>query len=256
MRFSILFLGIATLVAGCGPSRDAVSITTPVSTVATARVDQDTRARYTYADSVDVGTVSAPQWVSAGVRGDGRLRSGTAAGSGLSNEYQGDFCGVNAVIGSGTGGQTSDLNSDPNMRWSSSLPVSCQPARAYLYFLNGPSAAPNVSRPHQIIRNIATMSVGETRIQPLASGTLSDIGIGLQFDNAYPPASNISVTRLQNVVDEFGRTVRQWRVASQGTHRAMGLVSGKRGLVSSGITYYLPFAMTVTEVPYPFPTYP
>jgi hypothetical protein len=245
----------AALGLGCNRSPEIATPTAPVL-AARAKVDQDTRARYSFADSVNVGTALGPQWVPAGFRGDNRLRDGSPSGAALSNEYQGDFCGSNAVIGSGAGGQTTDLNYDPDMHWSTSLPGSCQPARYYRVYLNGPSAAPGNSSPHEIVGGIATMTVGESRIQSFQSGTLGDLGVGLHFDAAYPPASNIMVTRLANVIDEFGRSVRQWRVETQGSHRAMGFVSGRHGLVPTGITYYLPFSMTVTEVPYPFPTYP
>ncbi len=248
----------AALVIGCGQPTETASLTTPPLTPASARVDQVTRARYTYADSLDLGTVGAPLWVRAGIRGDGRLRDGAAALAdvGPTNEYQGNFCGVSAVIGSGVGGQSSDLNFDPNMQWSSTLPASCQPARGVLVYMNGATMPPSLSRPHQIVANIATLAIGQSWIQPMDGGTFGDLGVGLRFNAAYPPASDIMVTRLPNIIDEFGRSVRQWTVGTQGSHRAMGFVSGRKGLVSSGITYYLPFAMTVTEVPYPFPTYP
>lgn len=225
--------------------------------------DEASRARYSFADQVDVGTADSPQWVPAGIRGDDRSRDGSPASGDPSNEYQGDFCGVNAVVGSGTGSQSADFNYDPDLRWTSSLPTTCQPARSYRVYMNGPAAEPGVTRPHQIVHSLATMAEGETRTQPLHSGTLDDLGVGLWFDDAYQPASNVRVTRLPDVPDPDGlpRLVRQWRVESQGTHRAMGMVqsTSKKGrveIVPSGTTYYLPFAMTVTEVPYPYPTFP
>jgi hypothetical protein len=162
------------------------------------------------------------------------------------------------VIGSGTKNETADFNYQPDRTWSSSMPASCQPARYYLLYLNGPDSTPFVTRPHEIASGIATMAVGETRIQAFRSGTLGDVGVGLWWDDAYPPASSLLFTRLPDVTDEFGRTVRQWRIETRGTHRAMGVVQNPngRGQVVTGTTYYLPFSMTVTEVPYPFPTYP
>jgi hypothetical protein len=255
-------LAVAPLAACYGPPAGLDGPADAPSLAAGGKVDQTSRARYSFADSVDVGTLEAPQWAPAGFRGDGRLRDGSpATGTPFgapANEYQGEFCGVNAVIGSGTGPETANFNYDPDMRWTSALPSACQPARHYRVYLNGAGEPPGVSRPHQIVADVATMAVGQTRVQPLQSGTLGDLGVGLWFDDAYPPASSVQVTRLPDVVDG-GRTVRQWRLESRGSHRAMGVAQStlpKRELVPTGTTYYLPFAMTVTEVPYPYPTFP
>ena len=221
--------------------------------VASAKVDQTTRARFSWADSVNVGTVAVPEWVWAGIRGDDRLRDGSPrVPGGPSNEYQGSFCGVNAVIG----GQ---LYVDPDRDWSPSLPADCQPSRYYRYYVNGSNQPPSLVRPSNIVENIGTMAVGETRIQPFQSGTMSDLGFGLWFDDAYPPASSVLVTRLPNVTDEFGRSVRQWRVETRGSHKAVMVVptgGRKPGSTVTNTFPYLPWAMTVTEVPYPFPTFP
>jgi hypothetical protein len=249
---------VAATATGCTGSREPTASTAP-QFAASGKVDQTSRARYTWADSVNVGTVAVPQWVPAGWRGDGRRRDGTPSVSGVSNEYQGDFCGVWAVIYSGAG-TNNNFDAIPNRQWSTSLPASCQPARSYRVYLNGPTSAPgNTASDHTIFTAIATMAGGETRFQSFHSGTLADLGVGLWFDDAYPPASSVLVTRLQNVTDEFGRSVRQWRIETRGTHLAMGAVVGtdrKGTLVPTGTTYYLPFVVTVTEVPYPYEKYP
>jgi hypothetical protein len=244
--------------AACDRGPVGLDIAAAPSLAAAGKVDQTSRARYTFADLVDVGTSAVPEWVPAGIRGDDRQRDGSPGGGALSNEYQGEFCGVNAVIGSGTGPETGNFHYDPDMRWTSSLAPACQDSRYYRVFLSGPDSAARTSRPTQIVADIATMVVGEVRFQPLQSGTLADIGVGLWFDDAYPPASNVRVTRLPDVADGL-RTVRQWRVETQGTHKAMGVAqstSRKHGSAPTGTTYYLPFAMTVTEVPYPYPSFP
>jgi hypothetical protein len=123
--------------------------------------------------------------------------------------------------------------------------------------LNGPASAPsNAPTAHEVVHSIYNLAVGESRIQPMPMGTLGDLGVGLQFDDAYPPSSSVLVTRLPNVIDEFGRSVRQWRMNTRGTHLAMGFASSKQGPMPTGTTYYLPFSMVITEVPYPFPVYP
>lgn len=251
-------IALATLV-GCG-DRPTEALLLPAAPTSAVTKDLPPRARYSWADQVNAGTGFEPNWVPAGFRGDGRLRDGTAANASISNEYQGDFCGVSAVIGSGSRSQSADFNYDVDANWTAAMPASCQPARSYLVYYNGPSAQPATTRPHQIIAGVSTMVVGESRIQPFKTGTLSDVGIGFQFDDAYPPSSSVLVTRLPDTVDPYdGRAVRQWRVESRGSHLAMGFVQGtgkKPGIVSSGITYFLPFVLTITEVPFPSPTYP
>lgn len=218
------------------------------------------RARLSYADEVNVGTTASPVWVPAGYRGDGRLRDGTPGTPALSNEYQGDWCGVNAGIGTGIQGQTTQFTFDADQWWSSSLPASCQPARAAHIYLDGPSAAPGITRQTQHFPNLGSMAVGDSLIIPWNNGTGAELGVNLWFDDAYPPASSPRWIRLPNIIDEFGRSVRTWRVETRGSHRAMGAVRiciGKKcSLGPTGTTYYLPFVLNITEVPPPFPTYP
>ena len=223
--------------------------------------DQTTRARFSFEDSVNVGTEAAPVYAPAGVRGDDRLRDGSPpTAGGPSNEYQGNFCGVSAVIGSGTNGEGYQFNYSLDRWWASTLPESCQPVARYLrVYLNGPTGTPGVTSPGQNFSGIGSMVVGESRIQPSQSGTMADLGVGLWFDDAYPPASSVLITRLPNVIDADGRSVRQWRIQTRGTHKAVGVVpnTGKKpGSTVTNTFYYLPWSMLVTEVPYPFPTFP
>lgn len=222
---------------------------------AAAKIDDTRRARYQWSDSVDIGT-DTPMWVPSGFRGDGRNRYGAASTGSDRSEYQGNHCGVRAIVGSGTGGQNGNFNSFPDIDWTESMTAACGPRRHYVVYLEGPSGPASTTRPHQIVADIYTMSIGQSRIQPFATGTLGTLGVGLQYDDAYPPSSSPVVSRLPDVVDEFGQSVRRWRMTSRGTHRAMGFQSSKRGLVPTGTTYYLPFELTITEVPYPFPRYP
>ena len=216
-------------IAGCAGPQDGSEPTAPV--FAAARVDQTPRARLHYADAVNVGTVLEPVWVPAGYRGDGRLRDGTPGGQALSNEYQGDWCGVNATIGTGSQGQMSSSTFDPNQWWTSSLPPSCHPARAVQIYLDGPSAAPRVTQQHQYFPGLGSMAIGDSLVIPWNNGTAAEFGVNLWFNDAYPPASSPRWIRLPNIIDEFGRSVRTWRIESRGSHRAMGaaqVCSGKK----------------------------
>jgi hypothetical protein len=79
----------------------AVSGTASGSALARVAAGETPRARFSWADSVNVGTAAQPQWVPAGIRGDGRLRRGDPATGSPSNEYQGDFCGISALVARG-----------------------------------------------------------------------------------------------------------------------------------------------------------
>ena len=225
-------------------------------------VDNTSRARFSWDDSINVGTPSAPAWAPAAIRGDGRLRDGSpAVAGGPSNEYQGSFCSVNAVIGSGTGNENAQLYIDPDRFASASLPASCQPTRSYRFYVNvnGPTATPSLVHPSSLVPDLSLMAVGETRVQSFHGGTMEELGFAIWWDPAYPPAKGVLVTRLPNVVDELGRSVRQWRVETQGTHQAVLVVpnSGKKpGSTVTSTFYTAPWAMTVTQVPYPFATFP
>jgi hypothetical protein len=75
----------------------------------------------------------------------------------------------------------------------------------------------------------------------------------LKFDSAYG-GDDIVVTRLDD-----GTGPRRWLLKSQGSHMAACLVLSKKGVatyVATGKKYFLPFAITITEVPYPYPSYP
>lgn len=250
---------LALVAAGCADSRDATEPTAPLFAAGGGGATTP-RARLSYADSVNVGSALAPVWVPAGYRGDGRLRDGTPGTAGQSNEYQGDWCGVNANVGTGTQGQTTQFTFDPNQWWSSSLPATCQPARAVLIYLNGPAAPPGLTRQHQYFTDLGSMAVGDSLILPWNNGTGAELGVNLWFNDSYSPASSPRWIRLPNVTDEFGRSVRSWRIETRGSHRAMGasqICAGRKcSLGPTGTTYYLPFVLTITEVPAPFPTYP
>ena len=264
-RPAVTFAGVvAAVLAMAACETDAP--TTPrvdarqMTAKAAGNVDNTARARFTMADLVNVGTSSAPVWVPAAVRGDGRLRDGSpATPDGPSNEYQGNVCSVNAVIGSGLKGEGTQFFLDMARFASSTLPASCLPTRYNRYYLNGPDQPPVNASTAESIAGISSMSVGQTMVQPFHSGTMAQLGYAVFWDDAYPPASSMLVTRLPNVIDEYGRSVRQWRVESRGSHKAVlafPATSRKSGQTITGTFYYMPWAMTITEVPYPLPVSP
>jgi hypothetical protein len=79
----------------------------------------------------------------------------------------------------------------------------------------------------------------------------------LDFSAAYSGSSNARLTRLPDGTDSNGAAIRRWRLESQGTHTAACVMMQSNGkFVDSGLRYYLPFGVTITQVRYPSPTYP
>ena len=220
--------------------------------------DTASRANLVWADQVNVAGPGQPEdWRPAGIQGDGRLKDGTAAAGSPSNEYQGAYCGVAARINNARN-ENNALSYDPDARYdAATMQAACGSARAYRFFLGGPVAAPTLSSPQSFVDNIWTLSLGESRQQAQGFGVQLSGCDRLMFSAKYPPASDMRVTRLPDVTTASGKAARQWRVESQGSHVAMCVVADKRGVLQpTGVSYYLPFALTVTEVPYPYQTYP
>jgi hypothetical protein len=207
-------IALATLV-GCG-DRPTEALFLPAVPATAVSKDLAPRARFSWADQVNAGTVLEPDWVPAGFRGDGRLRDGTAGNASISNEYQGDFCGVSAVIGSGSRSQSADFNYDVDANWSAAMPASCHPARSYLVYYNGPSAPPATTRPRRS-SPVFTMVAGEPD-QTFKTGTLSDVGIGSSSMTRirHPAASSSPLARHRRPIRPRSA---QWRVESRGSHR-------------------------------------
>lgn len=203
----------------------------------------DSRANFVFADSVNLAAAgSAPQWTPTGIKGDGRLKSGVASSGSPSNEYQGDFCGVYATLGS-----TATFNVDPDINWTSSM--QCGGRRLFNFYLNGLGGTPTAIGPHSVVDSFSGLSVGASANREARFGVQLSTCDGLRFTDAFPPSNNARVTRLPDVASPTG-LVKQWRIESQGSHLAACIVVGKAGRVTStGVTYYLPFAITVTEVP-------
>jgi hypothetical protein len=245
MRYVLALLLTSTLIA-CSES------SLPTATGAEAgggpKVDSTPRVNLVFDDSVDIASPGGlPDWRIAGVRGDGRLRNGTIATESPSNEYQGSFCGVHGVLDS-----TGSMDFDADTYYASSMAAACGAKRYLRFFLNGAESDPLQYAPHTVANNIAQVVVGESRTFVYGFGIQQPNCQRLRYDDTYAGSSNALVTRLPDV-----NGARQWRIESRGTHHAMCVLLDKRGnLIPTGVTYFLPFAMTVTEVKYPFPTYP
>jgi hypothetical protein len=244
-----LVLGIAAV--GCSDASPRPAVLEPSSAIAAAKgqqVDTNPRANLVWADSVMVNGVA----VAAGIRGDGRVKNGAASTGTPSNEYQGAWCGV-AAFRSG-----SDLDFKPNSNWTNSMQSACGSERLYNFYMSGPNGVPTANGPHSISRGLWTLVVGQTATQWEGFGVQLTGCAMLMFNDSarYAPASSPKQTRLPDVV-VGGVTQRQWRIESQGSHQAACVTYNPNGTVKTvGPWSYLPFSLTVTEVKYPWSSYP
>jgi len=211
--------------------------------------DTNSRMNYVLATQVDVSPAGSPANLQpAGIIGDGRLRDGSSAAGGDS-EYQGNFCGTVAWVYS-----MPDPNGSPGtgmLRFQPGYGTNpCGDKRYYLMNLDGVWTRVD---PLSRVPDVYWMSVGQTILSVEGFGIdLPDCQV-LKFDPAVG-GDNVSVTRL-----DAGTGPRRWLLRSHGAHMAACTVlrvKGPNGWIPTGKKYYLPFAITITEVPYPSPTYP
>ncbi|HVD60639.1 MAG TPA: hypothetical protein VNC11_07170 [Gemmatimonadaceae bacterium] len=223
----------------------------------TSTATADPNAYFTFADSINVAASGSPaSWTRAGIQGDGRLINGAAGSASLSNEYQGDYCGVYAVVGYSQKAEAT-FNVDSDINWTSTMQPVCGSARLFAFYLGGSAAPPTMNGPHSVIDTLGVLSVGQVSHRLVKFGVQLSNCDGIRFGNDYPPASDAKVMRLADVTTSSGSVAKQWRVESQGSHRGACVNRTKNGsFVSSGVTYYLPFAITIREVLQPAPKFP
>lgn len=243
-----LLLGVA-MVAGCdAPGPTAGTPLSPGPSLAQQKVDTHSRPNLVWDDLVADGVPTA------GIRGDGRNKFGQAVAP--LNEYQGEHCGVRGFVYD-LRGESGNVDFDADTYYNAATMASaCGPSRA-LAFYTGTSSSisttPSVILgPHVIVSALWSLAPGASRLQPQLMGMQGLFPCGIHYDAKFAGASNVRVTRLPDVGG-----VRQWRMASQGNHVAACATQSQSGKwVDTGTRYYLPFAATITQVPYPFATFP
>ncbi len=199
----------------------------------------------------------------AGIRGDRRDRFGSPAAL---TEYQGADCGVRGIIYDGRG-ESGNIDVDTDTDYTTDMSADCGERRNMLLYVGDDQAIGAVATtiyPHLIMEGVWSVPTGQTADRRVTFG-LQGLGPAcvLAFDGQYPGATSARVTGLPTVqvMNANGDlvTARQWRVESQGNHLVACLKPSKGGrypYADSGVRYYLPFAATVTAVPYPYETYP
>jgi hypothetical protein len=210
--------------------------------------DTNSRVNYVLANSVNVAPDGAtPDVRQSGLIGDGRLRDGSSANGGDS-EYQSRFCGSTGSIETMTSANGTPGNGNLAMQPGNGNVV-CVTPRYFVATLDGVATHVN---PLTRVPAIYTLGVGETRVTTASIAPNFSDCTYFEFDPAYG-GSSVVVTRLDD-----GTGVRKWFVKSKSPHVAACAVlyAGKPGVKVTGKTYYLPFAFTITEVPYPWPSFP
>jgi len=255
----LIWTVVAVLAAGCGDhGPDVIGPRGAGPAFARAKVDSNSRANFVWADSILFNGI----WVPAGIRGDGRLKDGSPASGTPSSEYQGGWCGVAATLATAGTAPGGDMNYTPGVNYTSSMAIPCAGGpRLYEFYLSSDSAhlnpLPLASGPHSIASGLANLAPGAVVTQWEGFGIQQSNCSTLMFNDLFPPSQSLRYTRLADVVIG-GRTVRQWRIESQGSHVAACVKNGAKPgtYVLQGPFYYVPFALTVTEVPYPYSSYP
>jgi hypothetical protein len=220
-------------------------------TIDQKRVSGDSRANVVVADAMAINGALAP----TGIRGDARNRLGQTSPS--ASEYQGDFCGVRGFIYD-QNGESGTLDFDADTYYTSTMSPACGAARTVSFFLSGQGSAPTVASPHVLGTAIWPLVVSETRLVSQRFGMQGIIGCGeLDFDSRYAGSSNARLTRLPDGVDANGLVIRHWQLESQGNHTAACVKMQNNGkFTDSGLRYYLPFSMSITQVRFPAPSFP
>jgi hypothetical protein len=211
--------------------------------------DTNSRLNYVVEDQVDVAAPGAPPLIEMSrIQGDGRLRDGSSS-NGASSEYQSAFCGATGSVVT-----MPEANGSPGTGLLAFQPGNGNyPCGARRYFvMNLDGVMVNVN-PLSRVPAVWWIGVGGTAVTTEGFGVDLPNCQVLKFDPAVG-GDNVAVTRLDG-----GTGPRRWHLRSAGTHMAACTVLAKKGPVSyvpTGKKYYLPFSIMVTEVPYPWPTYP
>src|SRR4029077_5506785 len=111
-------LAAAALAVGCGdPQTDVAGPRGAGPAFAKTQVDSNSRANFVWAYPVLVNGI----WLPAGIRGDGRLKNGSPATGTPSNEYQGAYCGVAAILYTAGTAPSGEMNYTPGINYTSSM---------------------------------------------------------------------------------------------------------------------------------------
>lgn len=221
-------------------------------------VSTDTKANLVWEDTVNVAAPGQPPvWEKALLTGDYRARNGSPIANGTSGEYQHGFCGSESYMQSSTMTYPqAALNFEVDHGYDPALMDGpCGGIRYYQFFFSGRGAPPLKAGPQHYALHLSDLAVGQSLLEEVHFGIQQTNCSALHFNDLYPPASNARVTRLTDTTTATG-TTRRWRVESQGSHRAMCAIFSNKGPKPTGVTYYLPFAFTITEIHSPFPSFP
>jgi hypothetical protein len=176
---------------------------------------------------VDVGGAATP----AGVRGDGRDATGAVG----SSAYQDGLCGVSAIVrtGSRSGGE---------LAFDAYSADGCDDLRVHHFYMDGAGSAPHTAATKTIAPGLWWMQVHETNEH--SEGF--HVGLPQCSRVMYSAALGTDDPRRTRLADVDG--ARQWRIESQGSHRAVCVYTARGKEQVGQVSAPMPFAFTVTEV--------
>ncbi len=246
MYSGLLALAACAMLMGCADDA-AAPVTRDLDKSAhggRGNIDTDSRAVLAWNDQVG--------GIPTAITGDGLDRQALTIGT--LNTYEGQFCGVHGkIFNTPSASNSGDLVFDPDFNYPSQT---CGPARYLNFYLSYDATSQQRGAalhlaPFMNVPRIWAIPSGETSVQNMPIAVNQPGCASLVFNSdRYPGSDNVLVTRLDD-----GSGARAWRVESFGGHLAMCTVTQHGKDVANG-TRYLPFSFTVTEVFYPYPSYP
>lgn len=229
----LVFVSIAAV--ACGESQAGPADLEPASDTSIYR----SRPHIVWSDT--------PHGLAPGIAGDGRSRDGSTGG--VRNEYRSRYCGVWGELAAEPEG-SGELAADVDREYTAAMAAACGPPRSMTIHAGGELGDMTIA-PHFTVRNVAHLSVGESRSE-IATFWLYHPNCNRIVFNSFMPGGNAAlVTRL----DDGSGLSRQWRIESQGDHMATCIRDGNQE-IPIGAPFTLPFSFTVTELLYPFTRYP
>lgn len=236
-----IVLGLVALAAGCSET----SAPTPLAPDGAAFAKPDhagggggdgssspstVEVRVDWDDDLVVDIDGQP--VAAGIIGDGLGIDGVTPGA---SAYQGGVCGVNARI-------YTDSNSSGEMVFDTYTADECGDRRVHYFYSGLSETEPLEVATKTIARELWSMEPGQetTHWEGLHFGLpeCDRVVYGAEYGT-----EDLKRTRLDD-----GTGARQWRVESQGSHRARCVYWAKGKDRFGAFTDPMPFAFTVTEV--------
>jgi hypothetical protein len=147
-------------------------------------------------------------------------------------------------------GGSGDFSAHRDREYTTNMSASCGARRTITVHAGGNLGDLTIA-PYFTVRNVAQLSVGESRSDIATFWLYRTNCHRIVFNRFQPGGNDVLIARLDN---GSGPT-RQWRIESQGAHMAVCIGDGQSE-APLGPAFSLPFSFVVTELLYPFTRYP